>query len=250
MENLEALAAKILSDIYALPEEKMRLGLLGRTLSGLKPEDIARVLDIMFKKDRVDASARCVRSMLVDPRSLKSMLGADVYRRTYLVSLKLGLKKVSRYFTDIAPRKAGQAGYDKEEEARMEFMTLGQRRAMSKSSVKDTLDRLLSDPDPVVVNNLLNNPRMTEKDVLKIASKRPNSPEILRLLSGHRVWSKRYAVIKAIVLNPYTPPRISVALLDSMLVQDLKLVAGDSTVHPQTKLGARELLEERTGGSG
>jgi hypothetical protein len=102
-------------------------------------------------------------------------------------------------------------GYDKEEEARMELLTLGERRSRSKSNVKDSIDRLLSDPDPIVITNILNNPRVTEREVLKVASKRPNSPGILKLVATHRVWSKRYAVKKAVASNPYSSPRVDCA---------------------------------------
>ncbi len=247
MEDLEAFAAKILSDLTALPEERMRLDLLGRRLSVLEPEGAARLIDAIYKKGAEDKAARRFLSILVNPEGLKKALGEEKFGSIYHASVKMGLRKVSRLFTDLPPRKTGVAGYEKEEEAKMEFITLGQRRMMSKSNVKDTIDRLLSDPDVMVVENLLNNPRITEKEVLKIASKRPNSALILKLVSTHRVWSKRYEVKKAIILNPYTPPRISVALLDMMLTQDLKLIADDKTIHSQVRLSAKDLLNEREG---
>ncbi|MBI5491513.1 MAG: hypothetical protein HY893_01120 [Deltaproteobacteria bacterium] len=247
MPDIEAMAARILSDLSALPEEKMRLDLLGRRLSALEPGDAAKLIDTVYKKGADDKEARRFRALLVNPEGLRKALGEDRHRSIYHASVQLGLRKVSRLFTDLPPRKTGVAGYEKEEEAKMEFITLGQRRAMSKSNVKDTIDRLLSDPDVMVVNNLLNNPRLTEKEVLKIASKRPNSAQILKLVSTHRVWSKRYEVKKALILNPYTPPRISIALLELMLTQDLKLVAEDKTLHSQVKLSAKDLLNEREG---
>ena len=132
-----------------------------------------------------------------------------------------------------------------EEEVRMESMTLGHRRSLSKGFKKDTLDRLLSDPDPVVISNLLDNPRLTERDVLKIASKRPNSAAILKLVAVHRVWSKRQAVKRAVAMNPYTPPRTALGLLDSMLTQELAGVAADLTLHAQVRAHAAEIREQR-----
>ena len=139
-------------------------------------------------------------------------------------------------------------GYSEEEEAKMEFVTLGERRAMAKTNVKDKLDRLLSDPDVMVINNLLNNPRLTEIEVLKIASKRPNSPKTLKTLATHRKWSKRYSVMKSLVMNPYTPPRISTGFLSFLLLQDLVEVVDNTTLHPQVRAGAEELIEEKRAG--
>jgi hypothetical protein len=227
MDRLKPFAAKLLKDLSSLPEDKMKMNLLGKRLKGLEPGE----------------------TLLVNPGGLREIIGEEKYRLTYHAAIDIGLEKVSRLFTDLPPHKRGPFGYDKEEEAKMEFLTLGQRRAMAKGNVKDTLDRLLSDPDTMVIGNLLNNPRITETEVLKIASKRPNSPEILKLLSTHRKWSKRYPVIKAVVFNPYTPPRISMGLLEFLLTQELESVASDKTIHPQVRLSARDLLGERNGTS-
>ncbi|MBI5810852.1 MAG: hypothetical protein HZB21_06675, partial [Deltaproteobacteria bacterium] len=213
----------------------------------LEPDEAARFFDILCKKGRTEKTAPLAKSLLVDPDGLRRVLGDERYKCVYLASLKLGLYRVSRLFTDLPPKIKGIEGYHEEEEAEMEFVTLGERRSMSKGFVLDKLDRLLSDPDPVVIRNILDNPRITEREALKIASKRPNSPRILKLMACHRKWAKRYGVIKAIVLNPYSPPRISIALLDGLLTQDLRLVAGERTIHQQVTAAAEELLKERAG---
>jgi len=241
----DELLERLLSDLSALPEEEMRFGLLGSRLSPMEPELIARTFDALYKKTRTDARARAIASLLVDHEGLIRAIGPEKYSLVYHASLRLGLEKVSRLFTDLPPHKKGIRGYDKEEEVKMEHLTLGQRRELSKKGVKDTIDRLLSDPDRIVIKNILENPRTTETEVLKVASKRPNSPEILKLLVTHKKWSKRGPVRRAIVLNPYSPPRVSIALLEMMLFQDLKNVTRDKTVHPQVRLAATDILKHR-----
>ncbi|MBI5560086.1 MAG: hypothetical protein HY883_02285 [Deltaproteobacteria bacterium] len=252
MEEPESILEKtlkdILKDISALPERAMQLVLLGRRLKPLAPEDTARILSLLYTKEPGLPGVRRLKGILADPEALKEILGPQGHKLTCLASLEMGLRKVSRLFTDLPPHKKGVYGYDKEEEAKMELLSLGQRRALSKTNVKDTLDRLLSDPDPVVVSNLLNNPRITEREALNIASKRPNSPATLKLLVTHRKWSKSYPVVMAVVLNPYTPPRVSTGLLPLLLSQDLKLAANDKTLHPQVRGAAGELLRERERG--
>ncbi len=239
-------ADAMIREIAALPEDDMRLTALGRRLAPMTPEDTAYFLDALYRSEH--PPARKARRAIVDPDTLRKALGHQRCKEVYLASLRLGLLKVSRLFTDLRPHRTGPAGYDKEEEAKMEMITLGQRRSLSKSGVKDTLDRLLSDPDPMVIGNILNNPRITEREALKIASKRPNSARILKLLACHRRWSKRYSVIKAVALNPYTQPRISIALLEELLTQDLRLVSTDNTVLPQVRHAAREIVSHREGG--
>lgn len=244
MENLEEILTELLRGMSKLPEENMRLAFLGSRLKKLAPSDVAWLFDVFYNKPR-PASAKKMHAILISPDGLKEALGSEKYEKTRIAAIEFGLRRVSRLFTDLPPHKKGVSGYDKEEELKMEMLSLGHRRALSKTNVKDALDRLLSDPDPMVITNILNNPRITEKEVLKIASKRPGSPRILKLLATHRKWSKRYAVIKAIVQNPYTLPRISVGLLDFLLTQDMEKIAIDRTLHPQVKMGAREILAER-----
>jgi hypothetical protein len=245
MDRIKPFAKKLLKDLSSLPEDKMKLKVLGNRVKELEPADIARFIAFVYTPASDVTEARKIQALLVNPEEIRGIIGEEKYRLTYHAAIEMGLEKVCRLFTDLPPHKSGPFGYDKEEEAKMEFISLGHRRALAKGNVKDTLDRLLSDPDTMVIKNLLNNPRITETDVLKIASKRPNSPEILKILSTHRKWSKRYKVIKAIVLNPYAPPRISMGLLEFLLTQELESVAADKTIHPQVRLGARDLLEER-----
>lgn len=249
MEDLTLFIERLIADASALPEDEMRVTLLRKRLSTLSADEVVLFFEAFFKRKAHEKGVRKVMAALVDPAGLKRILGPERYAEARGASLRRGLKKVSRLFTEPMPRKTGVAGYDKEEEIKMELMTLGQRRALAKGHVKDMLDRLLSDPDPTVVANILNNPRITEKEVLKIASKRPNSPQILKLLAGHRTWSRRYNVIKAIALNPYSPPRVAVALLEFLLIQDIKAVSEDSTLHIEVRAGASEILEEKGKGS-
>ncbi len=246
MEDLEKFVEKAITDIAALPEEAMRLKALVKRLKALGPAQAARFLDILYKRQDERVAGR-VLPPLVNPEGLASGLGAEGCRAVYMSAIEQGLTKVSRLFTDLPPRRQGLAGYDKEEEAKMEATTLGQRRSLSKSFEKDTIDRLLSDPDTMVIGNLLNNPRITEKEVVKIASKRPNSPAILKLIAGHRVWSKRHGVKRAVAMNPYTPPRTAVGLLEFMLTQDIAEVSEDNTLHPQVRAHAKEIMEQRKG---
>lgn len=245
MDDIEAIATKLLSAVCALPEEQMRLALLCRTLASLPPEKSALLLDALYSRPTHDAQAAQVRSLMVDDDAVHGHLGDAAYNSIYLAALRGGLTLVSRLFAGLDAHLVGMGGYEAEEFIKMEHLTLGERRSLSKSPLKTTLDMLLNDPDPVVVGNLLNNPRITEREVLKIASKRPNSAPILKLVALNRKWSKRYAVSRALTLNPYTPTRVSIALLEKMLGTDLSAISEDATLHPELREAANELFLKR-----
>ena len=245
MEKIETLLDRLLREVVTLPERRMQLRLFGARLKGLEPAEIVRLLDLLYRRGRDNPGAVRLKSMLVDTEAFKEMVGAERYRLVRLAAMESGCDKIARLLVDTPPHRSGTRGYDKEEEAKMEFISLGRRRALARTNAKDTIDRLLSDPDPVVISNLLDNPRITETEVVKIASKRPNSPKIIRLVATHRRWSRRYRVMKAIIMNPYTPPGISIGLMEFLLVQDLRLVAADRTLHPRVRMGAGALLKEK-----
>jgi hypothetical protein len=103
-------------------------------------------------------------------------------------------------------------------------MSLGHKKAAAKASNPFLLDRLLFESDHGIVANLLNNPRLTERDVVRMAARRPVDPDVLAMIAGHARWNRLYRVKKALAFNPWTPTRIAVALVPHLLMNDLQLL--------------------------
>jgi hypothetical protein len=97
----------------------------------------------------------------------------------------------------------------------------GVRRSLARGRDRYLLDRVLHDRDPGVIRNLLDNPRLVERDVVRVAAMRPTRPEILRSVADHPRWSARYAGRLALGCNPYTPVPIAIRLVSTLLKQDL-----------------------------
>lgn len=121
-------------------------------------------------------------------------------------------------------------------------ITLGERRSWARRPDRATIDRLLLDPDPGVIANLLRNPRVTEADVLRIASRRPAPTGVLALIYRHARWSQRRAVQAALVQNPYTPVEIATALVDLVDAGVLQSLAREPSIHPVVQGRARARL--------
>lgn len=245
MKNTEQNPESFLTALTTLPEREMRKQCFSRKLSPLEPQEIVDLFAYILREAALERTICPLESVLAEAEFLKKTLGEKKYRLTYEAALGSELKWVSVFFTALPPRKTGPYGYDSAEEAQMEQITLGQRRSMSKGWHKSTLLRLLSDPDPVVVTNILNNTRTTETEVLRVASKRPNSAKLLNIIAIHRRWSSNYNVKKALVMNPYMLPAVSVALLTSMLGADLREITRNKTLHLQLSLTAKDILELR-----
>ena len=165
-EEIDELLGRTLDDLQALPESSMRTALLCDRIGNLTPAEIAHFFNSLLnllkdnqKRESAGAEkARAALALIVNPEEIRKRLGKRLYQEVGLFAAALGLNRVSRLFTDLEPSKTGPAGYDKEEEAQMEQTSLGERRALSKKSVIESIDRLLSDPDPTVIRNILSNP--------------------------------------------------------------------------------------------
>jgi hypothetical protein len=73
---------------------------------------------------------------------------------------------------------------DSDEAARLAHLdlrdvALGRRRSLARGRDPLLLEKLARDPDPIVIANLLANPRTTENDVVRIAALRPVAPSTL-----------------------------------------------------------------------
>ncbi len=83
----------------------------------------------------------------------------------------------------------------------------------------------MRDTNPQVIRALLANPRLTEKDVVRIAALRPQNAANLREILRARRWSVRRSVRCALAWNPHTPGAIARRLLPLLDSADLAALA-------------------------
>ena len=102
------------------------------------------------------------------------------------------------------------------------------------------------DPDPVVIRNLLKNPRLLERDVLRIASAQPVAAEVLSEIFRSDHWCGRPSVQLALLQNP-TPPDLARSLLELLDSVGLKSLVDATQIHPALRRAARIRLAEQAG---
>ncbi|MFT5432015.1 MAG: hypothetical protein ACI9OJ_002713 [Myxococcota bacterium] len=122
---------------------------------------------------------------------------------------------------------------------------LGRRKSMARGRDRDLLVRLAMDPSPPVVELLYQNPLLLERDVVRVAARRPNMAEVLEITAGHPRWSQRYQVQKALIHNPYCPASISAALVPFMRGRDLAEVSQNLRIHEVVQQTATVLVNWR-----
>ncbi|MBN2362052.1 MAG: hypothetical protein JXR83_21550 [Deltaproteobacteria bacterium] len=123
--------------------------------------------------------------------------------------------------------------------------TLGMRKWMARRVSGDQLDRMLKDIDVSVVANLLKNPHITERDVVRVVAQRPNFSDVIAMVGRSPRWNRSYAVRRAIAFNPYSPVDLTLRQVTFLTRQDLYAVAGDPKLHAEVRQAAAELARRR-----
>jgi hypothetical protein len=84
---------------------------------------------------------------------------------------------------------------------------------------------LMRDPNRILHNYVLRNPRIG-LDEVQAAAKLPSmNPESLAFIADHPEWGRNSTVCIALARNPKTPTAIAVRMLDKIPEADVRLIA-------------------------
>ncbi len=166
----------------------------------------------------------------------------------YEAAVERNLPAIARLFlvaspkNQLAPTLKKQLGPERALRPTDRPMTLGERKALARTHRREKLTLLVRDPHPQVVAIVLDNPHITEQDVVKMAAARPAVPESLALIASHRRWSVQHAVKRALVLNPSTPLADAIRIATTLRSPELVELAGDASLPEQLRRHATEVL--------
>ncbi len=238
-------ADRLVTGHAVIPERTMRTKRLSQRLLALPDGTLVDIINDVFVRARPADIARaqfilsCVDIFNLADTSPMRLLAL------YHLSVSRGYTTTAHIFMAPSPKKIPYSEYDFVEGRDMDYLTLGEKRSLARTHTKERLGRLLYDTNPLVVRNILENPSLTEPDVLKMASRRPNHEKVLTTIYQNDRWVSSYDVKTAIVRNPYTPVPIALGLLLFLKKQDLAEIAVDSTLHEVIIATARMLLTRR-----
>lgn len=232
--------------LEAIGDPDLRARRARELLSALPARDAVARIAALLRGAGMSGAARAsaIEAVL---RALHSGVGLQPWAALRDAAAALGEDEVSALLSNAPAQRAfdhGARGYvDREMAAR----TLGLRRQLARSLDRDVLNRLMHDQDPTVLQHLLENPRVTERDVLLAAARRPTQPAALEEIFRSRRWAQNRRVRKALALNPYCPPALAAAALSLLTRPELREVAADAHVDGGVRAQARRLLARRAG---
>lgn len=117
-------------------------------------------------------------------------------------------------------------------------MSMGQKIKLAMMGNMEVRKILIKDPRRQIAMAVLSNARITEKEVTAIASDASVSLDIIAYIASVKSLSKSYQVKLALVNNPKTPIKTSMALLDVIRINDLKNIAKSRNIPSALKMKA------------
>jgi len=174
-------------------------------------------------------------------------------QRLYEAAIERGLPAIARLFIlaspqgQLPPQLKKQLGPGPPRRPADRPLTPGERKALGRTNRRDKLLLMIKDPHPAVVAILLDNPHVTETDVVKMAAMRPAVPDALAKIAGHGRWSVRQTIKRALVQNPSTPLADAIRIATTLRAPILEELAGDHSLPDQLRRHATEVLANLQG---
>lgn len=226
-----------LLDNPALDETKLCLLLERKDLPGEILEEVGR------RKHRLK-NYRVKRALAFHPRAPR------------LISLRLlgDLYLMDLVQIALSPGVLAELKRSAEEQllARLPQLPLGQKITLARRGPARVAGTLLADGHAKVIPVALDNPNVTEAQVLKVLSREKLPTALIPAISQHRKWSVSYNVRLALVRHPSSPLATILAYLPEITVSDLRELAAPGIVPESLRkyLQAEVQRRMRTGGRG
>jgi hypothetical protein len=243
-----ATASGFFRRLARVDELDMRVGLICERLESAQAYDALGLLDEAHRQAALgDPDAQlvflAVGWALFDPRvqSMRAELGAEARR------LEL------HHVADFVTPPIDDDGLEASERRIPDFgrgrpLSLGERKSLARTHDRSLIQRVVRDPHPDVIRILLDNPSLTEEDVVRVCAHRPNDPAVLQTVYRHRRWVVRYRPRNAILRNPDTQLDTALLLAPLLRKSELKEAATSSELAAPLRLSCKAILELRSAG--
>ena len=126
-------------------------------------------------------------------------------------------------------------------------MGMKDRVKLAMKGNREARNILIRDPNRIVSQAVVQNPRITEQEMEQISSMRSIPEDVLRNIANDRQWSRSYAIVHNLARNPRTPIANVLNILTRLQLRDLKALSGNKNVSDAVRRQALRLSQARTG---
>jgi hypothetical protein len=240
----------ILQRLKAIRDARMRVLALVEAFEAGDPATWVEALEAILTRSHVMDDPDALEALeAITHAAAEPGLSYETRKGMYTAAIERGMTAIARLFLSVSPAPPTVNDAQRKKQLAPERalrpagrpLTLGERKSLARTHRRDQLLLLIRDPHPEVVGILLENPHVTETEILKIASSRPAVPEALAKLAAHPRWSVRHAVKRALVMNPSTPLVDAIRLITTLRVAELAELAADPALPEPLRRHAAEV---------
>ncbi len=202
----------------------------------------AEILEEVARRKALLKSYRVKRSLAFHPRTPR-LVSLRLLRDLYLMDLVQ---------IAILPGISAEVKLNAEEQllARLPQLPLGQKITLARRGPARVAGALLVEGHAQVVSIVLDNPYMTEAQILRALSREKLSPSVIPAIVGHRKWSISYNVRLALVRQPSAPLATILSYLPELTVSDLRELAAPGIVPENLRKYLQAEVQRRMRASG
>lgn len=199
-----------------------------------------RILEEIARRKSFLKSYRVKRALVAHPHAPR-LTGMRLLRDLYM----LDLVQIS-----MQPSVHGELRRQAEELliSRLPQVALGQKIMLARRGPARVAGALLAEGHPQVLPAVLDNPFLTEAQVLKVMARERLAGGIIPAIARHRKWSQLERVRMALVRHPATPLSIVLAFLPMIPVPNLKELAAIGSLSESLRGYLRREVERRLSG--
>ena len=181
----------------------------------------------------------------LDAMTQEGALSYDSRRSLYTEAMECSLDVVARLFLELDAGEDDDVPATRSVVPGQKALSRGERKSLARAHRVDLIRALTQDPDPMVVEILLENPHLTEDDVVRMAAKRPTSAVCQALIYKAPKWRARYHVKLALAKNPNTSIPVAIRSMVTLRTKDLKDISKDGKVPDVFREQAEGLVDLR-----
>jgi hypothetical protein len=182
----------------------------------------SEILEEVARRKPLLKSYRVRRALAFHPRTPR-LISLRLLRDLYLMDLVQ---------ITLSPGIYAELKRNAEEQllARLPQLPLGQKITLARRGPGRVAGALLAEGHTQIVSIVLDNPNVTEAQILKALSREKLSTAVIPAISHHRKWSITYNVRLALVRHPSSPLATILAYLPEVTVSDLRELAAPGIV--------------------
>lgn len=182
----------------------------------------AEILEQVATRKHLVKSYAVKKSLIFHPRTPR-LVGLRLLRDLYLMDLVQFTLSAS-----VSVEVKRQA--EMQIIGRIPQLPLGQKIALARRASGHVAGALVAEGHPQVLRVALDNPFLSEANILKALAREKVPVAVVQALCGHPKWSQIYSVRLALVRNPSAPLATVLAFLPHLTVNDLRELASPGIV--------------------